>query len=79
MATVLVLGQLCDPSSELHWAGSSTNQRAADLLSVPAEKVKRTACTGRWMRCCRHKPALEKHLKERLESCFETGLRSAAV
>jgi len=54
MATVLVLGQLCDPSSELHWAEQFYESSALpDLLSVPAEKVNEDACTGRWMRCCR--------------------------
>ncbi len=40
MAVVLVLGRLCDPSSELHWPSSSTKHSALpELLGVPAEKV----------------------------------------
>ncbi len=40
MAMVLVLGRLCDPSSELHLAESFYQHSAlADLLGVPAEKV----------------------------------------
>ena len=40
MATVLVLGRLCDASSELHLAEQFYESSAlADLLSVPAEKV----------------------------------------
>ena len=40
MATVLVLGRLCDPSSELHLAERFYESSALpDLLSVPAEKV----------------------------------------
>jgi hypothetical protein len=40
MATVLVVGRLCDASSELHLAERFYESSAlADLLSVPAEKV----------------------------------------
>jgi len=54
----------------LHWAEQFYESSALpDLLSVPAEKVNEDACTGRWMPLLPHKPALEKHLKEKLESC----------
>jgi hypothetical protein len=49
MATMLVLGRLCDASSELHLAEQfSTSSALPDLLSVPAGKVTTTVCIGHW-------------------------------
>jgi hypothetical protein len=72
MATVLVLGQLCDPSSELHLAEQFYESSAlADLLSVPAEKVNEDRLYRALDALLPHKPALEKHLKEKLGELFE--------
>lgn len=72
MATVLVLGRLCDASSELHLAEQFYESSAlADLLSVPAEKVNEDRLYRALDRLLPHKPALEKHLKEKLGDLFE--------
>jgi transposase len=72
MATVLVLGRLCDTSSELHLAEQFYESSAlADLLSVPAEKVNEDRLYRALDRLLPHKPALEKHLKEKLGELFE--------
>ena len=66
-ATVLVLGRLCDPSSELHLAERFYESSAlTDLLSVPAEKVNEDRLYRALDALLPHKPALEKHLKEKL-------------
>jgi transposase len=72
MATVLVLGRLCDPSSELHLAERFYESSAlTDLLSVPAEKVNEDRLYRALDALLPHKPALEKHLKEKLGELFE--------
>jgi transposase len=72
MALVLVLGRLCDPSSELHLAEHSYEAGAlAELLGVPAEKVNENRLYRALDRLLPHKEALEKHLKERLGELFE--------
>ncbi len=72
MATVLVLGRLCDASSELHLAERFYESSAlADLLSVPAEKVNEDRLYRALDALLPHKPALEKHLKEKLGELFE--------
>jgi transposase len=72
MATVLVLGRLCDASSELHLAEQFYESSAlADLLSVPAEKVNEDRLYRALDALLPHKPALEKHLKEKLGELFE--------
>lgn len=72
MATVLVLGRLCDASSELHLAERFYASSAlADLLSVPAEKVNEDRLYRALDALLPHKPALEKHLKEKLGELFE--------
>ncbi|MGB9604717.1 MAG: IS1634 family transposase, partial [Bryobacteraceae bacterium] len=72
MATVLVLGRLCDASSELHLVEQFYESSAlADLLSVPAEKVNEDRLYRALDRLLPHKPALEKHLKEKLGELFE--------
>jgi len=72
MATVLVLGRLCDVSSELHLAEQFYESSAlADLLSVPAEKVNEDRLYRALDALLPHKPALEKHLKEKLGELFE--------
>ncbi len=72
MATVLVLGRLCDPSSELHLAERFYESSAlTDLLSVPAEKVNEDRLYRALDTLLPQKPALEKHLKEKLGELFE--------
>lgn len=72
MATVLVLGRLCDASSELHLAEQFYESSAlADVLSVPAEKVNEDRLYRALDALLPHKQALEKHLKEKLGELFE--------
>ena len=67
MALVLVLGRLCDPSSELHLAEHSYEAGAlADLLGVPAGKVNDDRLYGTLDQLLPHKAALERHLKTSL-------------
>ncbi len=72
MAMVLVLGRLCEPSSELHLAERFYESSAlADLLGVPADKVNEDRLYRALDALLPHKPALEKHLKEKLGELFE--------
>lgn len=72
MATVLVLGRLCDPSSELGLAERFYESSALmDLLGVPAEKVNDDRLYRALDALLPHKPALEKHLKQKLGELFE--------
>ena len=69
---VLVLGRLCDPSSELHLAEQSYEASAlSDLLGVPAEKVNDDRLYRALDQLLPHKAALEKHLKTRLGELFQ--------
>jgi transposase len=71
MALVLVLGRLCEPSSELHLAEHFYEASAlADLLGVPAEKVNEDRLYRALDQLLPQKEALEKHLKERLGELF---------
>jgi transposase len=72
MATVLVLGRLCDASSELHLAERFYDSSALpDLLSVPPDKVNEDRLYRALDALLPHKAALEKHLKEKLGELFE--------
>ena len=72
MAMVLVLGRLCDPSSELHLAEPSYEASAlSDLLGVPAEKVNDDRLYRALDQLLPHKAAIEKHLKTRLGELFQ--------
>lgn len=72
MAQVLVLGRLCEPSSELRLAERFYASSAlADLLGVPAEKVNDDRLYRAMDTLLPHKAALEKHLKERLGDLFD--------
>jgi transposase len=72
MATVLVLGRLCDASSELHLAERFYESSAlTDLLSVPAEKVNEDRLYRALDALLPHKATLEKHLKEKLGALFD--------
>ena len=66
-AMTVVLGRLLDPSSELHLAEHGYEASAlAELLGVPAAKVNDDRLYRTLDRLLPHKPALEKHLKQRL-------------
>ena len=72
MAQVLVLGRMLDPSSELHLAEQGYESSAlAELLGVPAAKVNEDRLYRALDRLLPHKPALEKHLKQRLGELFQ--------
>ncbi len=72
MAMVLVLGRLCDASSELHLAEQSYEASAlSDLLGVPAGKVNEDRLYRALDQLLPHKAALEKHLKTRIGELFQ--------
>lgn len=71
MAMVLVLGRLCDPSSELHLAEQVYESSAmSELLGVPVDKVNDDRLYRALDRLLPHKQALEKHLKQKLGELF---------
>lgn len=71
MALVLVLGRMCEPSSELRLAEHFYEASAlADLLGVPAAKVNEDRLYRALDRLLPHKEDLEKHLKDRLGELF---------
>jgi hypothetical protein len=71
MALVLVLFRLCDPSSELHIAEHAYPHSAgSDLLGIGAAAVNENRLYRALDKLLPHKPALEKHLKERLGQLF---------
>ena len=71
MAMVLVLGRLCDPSSELHLAEQGYESSSmSELLGVPIEKVNDDRLYRALDRLLPHKEALEKYLKEKLGELF---------
>ena len=71
MAMVLVLGRLCDPSSELHLAEQGYESSAmSELLGVPIDKVNDDRLYRALDRLLPHKEALENYLKEKLGELF---------
>jgi transposase len=71
MALVLVLGRLCDPSSELALAERVYSRTALpELLGIPPEKVNDDRLYRTLDRLLPCKKALEKHLKSRLGELF---------
>jgi transposase len=71
-ALVLVLGRLCEPSSELQLAEHFYPASALpDLLGVPAEKINDDRLYRALDALLPYKAALEKHLTEKLGSLFE--------
>jgi transposase len=71
MAQVLILGRLCDPSSELGLAERVYARTALmDVLGVPPDKVDDDRLYRALDTLLPHQAALEKHLKERLGSLF---------
>lgn len=72
MAMILILGRLCEPSSELHLAEQLYEASAmSDLLGVPEEKVNEDRLYRALDTLLPHKKALEKLLKERLGELFD--------
>lgn len=71
MSMVLVLGRLCDPSSELHLAEQIYESSAmSELLGVPIDKVNEDRLYRALDRLLPHKEALEHHLKRKLGELF---------
>ncbi len=71
MAMVLVLGRLCDPSSELRLAEKVYESSAmSELLGIPAEKVNDDRLYRALDRLLPHKQSLEQHLKDKLGELF---------
>jgi len=64
-------------SSECIWR-SGLRIQPRGIVRWPAEKVNEDRLTGRGC-AVPHKPALEKHLKEKLGEFVRAGLRLAAV
>ncbi len=72
MAMILILGRLCEPSSELHLAEHLYEASAmSDLLGVPEEKVNEDRLYRALDTLRPHKKALEKLLKEKLGELFD--------
>jgi len=72
VAAILTIGRFCEPSSELHIEDSWYRRTALDdLLGVSPQKIHTDRLyTGLdWLLA--HKPAIEKHLKERLGELFD--------
>lgn len=71
LATVEVLGRLCEPSSDLHTAATWYPKTALpDLLGVPAEAVYDERLYRTLDKLLPLKDALERHLSERLGVLF---------
>ena len=71
MSLVLVLGRLCNPSSELYLAEHGYESSAmSELLGVPVDKVNDDRLYRALDRLFPHKEGLEKHLKQKLGELF---------
>lgn len=71
MAQVLILGRLCDPSSELSLAERVYERTAlVDLLGVPVAKINDDRLYRALDKLLPHKEALEQHLTQRLGTLF---------
>jgi transposase len=71
MVIALVIGRLCDPSSELRFAEHGYEASAlADLLGIPVDKINDDRLYRALDHLLPHKAALERHLKERLGELF---------
>jgi transposase len=72
VVAILVIGRLCEPSSELHVAERWYRTTALeDLLGVPSEDIYDERLYRALDRLLPHKQALEKHLVKRLGELFE--------
>ena len=71
MSQVLVLMRLSDPSSELNIVEDIYERSPlSDLLGIPVEKVNEQRLYRTLDKLLPNKPAIEKHLKERLGALF---------
>jgi hypothetical protein len=71
-AVILILGRLCEPSSELHLDEHLYQASALpDLLGVPQKKVNEDRLYRALDTLLPHKKALEKLLKEKLGELFD--------
>src|SRR3972149_4652334 len=71
MSAILVLGRLCEPSSELHIAEDWYRRTALeDLLGIPVVKVNENRLYRALDQILPHKDALCGHLKQRLGELF---------
>jgi transposase len=72
VAAILTIGRFCEPSSELHIEDSWYRRTALDdLLGVSPRKVHTDRLYAGLDWLLAHKPAIEKHLKERLGELFD--------
>jgi len=72
VVAILVIGRLCEPSSELHVAEQWYRTTALeDLLGVPTEQVYDERLYRTLDRVLPHKEAIERHLVERLGELFD--------
>jgi transposase len=72
VAAILAIGRFCEPSSELHIEDSWYRRTALeDLLGVSPQKVHTDRLYAGLDWLLAHKPAIEKHLKERLGELFD--------
>jgi len=72
VVAILTIGRFCEPSSELHIEDSWYRRTALeDLLGVSPQKVHTDRLYAGLDWLLAHKPAIEKHLKERLGELFD--------
>jgi transposase len=72
VVAILVIGRLCEPSSELHVAEQWYRTTALeDLLQIPAESVYDERLYRTLDRLLPHKEAIEQHLVKRFGELFE--------
>src|SRR3990172_906230 len=72
VVAILVIGRLCEPSSELHVAEQWYRTTALeDLLQIPAESVYDERLYRTLDRLLPHQEAIEQHLVKRLGELFE--------
>jgi transposase len=72
VAAILVIARFCEPSSELHIENTWYPRSALEeLLGVPLGKVYTDRLYQALDLLLPHKPALERHLKERLGDLFD--------
>ena len=72
VAAILTIARFCEPQSELHIESTWYRRTALeDLLGVPVDKVHTDRLYAGLDWLLPHKPAIEKHLKERLGALFD--------
>jgi transposase len=72
VVAILVIGRLCEPSSELHLAEQWYRTTALeDLLQIPAESVYDERLYRTLDRVLAHKEAIEQHLVKRFGELFD--------